>query len=510
RRATQVQAELSTRLESERGSLLELTRRLSRHETDLSNLARRKEELEVRRVKSRAEADRLRAEEAALEFTRADVEGRVHSTRQSAQELAERKGAEELSLSQTRQAFTENEIRVISARESLGDKRNRLQLLEEIQRNYEGFDRGVRAVMKRAGAEPQAVGVHGLVADVVSTTPQYEKAVEAALGERLQSVIVDHRDRALELIQYLKATSEGRSSFLPLRAGEPDAHASLPSDLSRPGVLASAVAEVRCDEAFRPLVNALLGNTVIVSDLSVARACADAGQSGFTWVTLEGEVVRADGTVTGGTLEGSAVGALQKKREVAELTQEVALAEAHYNEVLTRHYELQKQMGHSEGVLKGLAKNQHAEELSLASQEKDLHQAGEDLSRLRERIETLVKDEAALAESMNALGREEESLRGEIGYAQADRDGREERVRQMGAEWEALKKRADTVGSELTELRIRVAADLQRAEAVRKEAEGLRAQGLEAASRAERLESMRSGGAEQVAELERQSEEARG
>ena len=64
----------------------------------------------------------------------------------------------------------------------------------------------------------------------------------------------------------------------------------------------------------------------------------------------------------------------------------MARVEERYNEILTRHYALQKQMGHTEGVLKGLAKNQHAEELNLATQEKDLHKAGEDLARLRERL----------------------------------------------------------------------------------------------------------------------------
>ena len=76
-------------------------------------------------------------------------------------------------------------------------------------------------------------------------------------------------------------------------------------------------------------------------------------------------------------------------REIALLQTEVTTLEARYNEIVTRHYALQKQMGHSEGVLKGLARNQHVEELSLATHEKDLHAAGQTLVRLRERLNGL-------------------------------------------------------------------------------------------------------------------------
>ncbi len=196
-------------------------------------------------------------------------------------------------------------------------------------------------------------------------------------------------------------------------------------------MLGSAFAEVKYEEALRPVVRLLLGDVVIVQDMASARAYAAAGGPPCTLVTLEGEVVRADGTLTGGEREGAAVGALQKKREIAELAAEVARVEERYNEILTRHYTLQKQMGHTEGVLKGLAKNQHAEELNLASQEKDLHKASEDLARVRERLGALEGEESQLAHSHGALVHEEENSRGEVAHGQADREGREERVRQL-------------------------------------------------------------------------------
>src|SRR5262249_8776479 len=195
---------------------------------------------------------------------------------------------------------------------------------------------GVRALMLRAGEEGRAdASVHGLIADVISVPAQFEKAIEAALGERLQSVIVDDRHKAIELIDYLKSASEGRSSFLPLNglSSGPEAP---PPDLTRPGVLAAADGEVVCDPLFQPLVRALLRGVVIVSDLPAARDYAEAGGAGYTLVTLEGDVLWPNGAATGGALEGPAIGALQRKRQVAELAEGGAQAEAGYHQGLAR------------------------------------------------------------------------------------------------------------------------------------------------------------------------------
>ncbi|MHB8872849.1 MAG: chromosome segregation protein SMC, partial [Myxococcaceae bacterium] len=411
RRVHELQAHIAERLEKERGHLVDVASRLANHESNLQNLGRRKAELDVRQAKCRAENDVLRVEEGSLEESRASVQGRVGSTRQLALELAERKGREEEALLAAQHAFAESEVQVICLREELADRRSRLTSLQEIQRNYEGFDRGVRAVMLAAGDQAREKGIFGLVADVVATTPLYEKAIEAALGERLQHVIVESPAKGLELIEHLKSVSEGRSTFVPVQSDRPALPAATP-DLGRPGVLAAACSEVKCEDVLRPVIDLLLHDVVIVQDLATAKEYLRSGGEGFTLVTLDGDVLRPGGAVTGGVLEGPAVGALQKKREIDELGGEVARLEARYNETVTGHYSLQKQIGTTEGLVKGLAKNQHAEELNLASQEKDLHKAAEDLAKLRERLTVLDGEDRGLCDALTALSTEEESARG--------------------------------------------------------------------------------------------------
>ncbi|RJS19301.1 chromosome segregation protein SMC [Corallococcus sp. H22C18031201] len=506
RRVTHLQTEVALRLEQERAGLVAVAARLANHESNLVNLARQRGDLESRRAKLQGELDALRAQEQSLDQVRTDAAKRVEDTRHLAHELAERKGQEEEALNRTRADFAENEIQVIALREELSDKRSRLGSLQDIQKNYDGFDRGVRAVMVRAAEAAREQGIFGLVADVLNVAPRYERAIEAALGERLQHVIVESRDKGVELVEYLKGHSEGRGSFLPVPMSE-----SLPPpvtpDFNRAGVLAHALGEVTCEEALQPVVRLLLGDVVIVQDVAVARAYAESSGPACTLVTLEGEVFRADGTIIGGEREGAAVGALQKKREIAELAAEVARVEERYNEILTRHYSLQKQMGHTEGVLKGLGKEQHAEEVNLASQEKDLHKASEDLARVRERLRSLETEESQFAQSHTALVNEEETSRGEVAHGQADREAREERVRQLAGEMESLRQRADAASAELTGLRIKVAAGSERGEAARKELESLITQRKDMESRTGRLQSVVAEGRAKASELERRTEE---
>ncbi|HVE81199.1 MAG TPA: AAA family ATPase, partial [Myxococcales bacterium] len=217
RRTTELQVEVASGLEKERAELVEVASRLSTLQSNLENLDRRRADVEARREKGRAEAEVLRAEEADRDRARGEVAQKVLETRQSALEIALRRGHEETSLSEARQSFAESEIKVIAAREALADKRSRLTSLEEIQRSYEGFDRGVRAVMLKVGDRAREEGVFGLVSDVVSTEARWEKAIEAALGERLQHVVVEDRDKGLQLLEHLRSLSEGRSTFVPAR-----------------------------------------------------------------------------------------------------------------------------------------------------------------------------------------------------------------------------------------------------------------------------------------------------
>ncbi len=498
RRATELLAEVVTRLEQDKRALVEIATRVANHESKLQGLEQRKTELAERQGRLANELAALRTEEAQLDAARKEVLERVEQTRQLSIELTQRRGEEEATLTSIREAFAENEVMVSAVREELADKRSRLTSLQEIAKNYDGFDRGVRAVMTKAGPEPRQAGVFGLVSDVVSASSEYEQAIEAALGEQLQHVIVESSDRGFELLHYLKAGQEGRSSFLavPMDVVEPLA------SLTSPDVLGMALSLVQvADETLRPVVNRLLSGVAVVADLEAARRCA-AEHPAYTFVTQDGDVVRPNGVLTGGVMEGPAVGALQKKREIGDLQGDVARLEERYNELITRHYALQKQMGQSEGLLKGLEKNSHAGEVELAGHEKDLHSAGSGLVKLRDRIAGVQGEIDQIVSLQSSLEFELESSRGEVMHGQTDREMRDDRVRLMTGEKETLESKLSTLSSEVTALKVKTASVTERGEAARLRVDLLSVQLEELSERQERLEQGRNEGKEHLVQLE--------
>jgi chromosome segregation protein len=336
------------------------------------------------------------------------------------------------------------------------------------------------------------------VADVLGTSAAYERAVEAALGARLQNVLVESRAVGLELSRYLASVAEGRSSFLPLPELKAAVPPALPGEME--GVLARAAEEVRAEPEFRPLVDFLLGSVLIVGDLESAARVQQAAP-GWTVVTLAGELLAPDGTVTGGVLEGPGSGALQKKREIAELAETVRQAEERCQETLTRHYALQKQILQTEEVLKGLQKHHHEEELLRSALEKDLHQASEQLARFRERLGQLGGEAESLAEALARVDRDEEAARGEAAHAQAERAAHQERAHHLQGRLADLEQSVEAHGHELTELRVKVAAHSERSEAARAALREAGAGHAELSVRLQRAETSRTAAGARRSEL---------
>jgi chromosome segregation protein len=503
RRTVDLMAQVTTRLEGERRELVEVLTRVANHESNLANLDTRRADLDQRLERLTAERAVLLAEQTQLEDARREVLARVEQSRQLAIEITQRRGEEETTLQQARDAFTENEVQVLAVRDELSETRSRLQSLEEIQRNYEGFDRGVRAVMSKAGEDLRQAGIFGLVSDVVTAAPELEKAIEAALGDQLQHVIVETPERGVEYVEYLKSLGEGRSTFVPVSS---DGLEVLPP-LEGPEVRAMALSQVQVkDEALRGLVERLLNGVVVVHDLESARSLAGRAPK-YTFVTVDGEVLRPGGVVTGGVMEGPGVGALLKKRQLAELSDEVKRLEERYQELITRHYELQKQVGQLEGVLKGLEKNRHQEELQLQGHEKDLSQAASSLVKLRERIAGLDAELSQLEATKNLLSVDLESSRGEVMHGQTDKQAREERVALLQAELESLTTKSEATRAEATALKVKVASSSERGSSARQRADALFTQVNELTERAGRLSTTKEEGAARIAELDQRLSE---
>lgn len=509
--ALRLEEELTAhRLDEERSALVTALSRMAASKSHLENLVRQKADLEQRIQRVEAERDELQARAGELERLRKENMEKLGNSRQLKLDLEARRAGEEEALERSRREFMEHEAKLIALREELVDRRSRLNSLKEIEKNYEGYGRGVRAVMLKAGRTGSSQGakdegILGLVSDLVRAPEEIEQAIEAVLGERLQSIVVAGTKQALDAISFLKMAREGRGQFLPL---ELKVSESVPVDGSILGVVGCAADLVKYDEKYAQIVRHLLGNVVVVRDLDAAVAYSRTGKP-HTVVTLDGEVIEPSGALSGGAMEGPGVGALQKKREIGELAEQVASVESALQVEQEMHRRLAERIAQIEGSLKGLARDSHSEDLSVVEQEKDLHKISEDIAHVRERLEKLAVEEDGLKRALASVIAEESSSQGESAHAEGDREAREARVKELQETLTAVRARMSELASEQTTLRVKVASENERREGLERDLARIVNTIAELGERRSRLENTLAEATQRAAELKEKQDAAR-
>ncbi len=193
------------------------------------------------------------------------------------------------------------------------------RVFRAMERDFESYHKSVRMVMQESqyGA---LRNIHGPVSRLIRTDDEYTVAIEIALGNAMQNVVVDSEADAKAAISYLKRTGAGRVTFLPLTAirGRELKEQGLASCRGYVGVASGLV---ECEQRYRTVVEDLLGRTVIVEDIDCAIAMAKKYDSRFKIVTLDGQVMNPGGSMTGGSVNKEA-GILSRANELEKLTAE--------------------------------------------------------------------------------------------------------------------------------------------------------------------------------------------
>lgn len=191
---------------------------------------------------------------------------------------------------------------------------NRIRLLTEMEREYEGFSKAVKLVCQAKGG---LRGIHGPVAELVRTEQKYSLAIEIALGGGLQNIVVDREEDAKAAIGFLKQRSGGRATFLPLTAIRGEEMRERGVEQAE-GFVGLASRLVRFDPKYQNIFYNLLGRTVVVEDLDCGIALARRYRNAFRIVTLDGQVINRGGSMTGGSTSRSA-GVLSRAAELEQL-----------------------------------------------------------------------------------------------------------------------------------------------------------------------------------------------
>lgn len=211
-----------------------------------------------------------------------------------------------------------NELKAESDKLALDvrEHQRKISFLENLERNLEGFSKSVKIIVN-ASKNGKLHGICGPVSRVISVPPKYGVAIETALGAAMQNIVVNSDEDAKQAIRYLKSTDGGRATFLPLNTIKP-------RELRENGLedcygfVGVASQLCTCDAKYNDILSSLLGRIVVADDLNSATSIAKKYFYKFKVVTLDGQVVNAGGSLTGGSLNRN-TGLLSRASEIKQL-----------------------------------------------------------------------------------------------------------------------------------------------------------------------------------------------
>ena len=386
--------ELRTALESLDRRTIAISRELAEIEGARSSVAERMATLAT-------DGHRLATQTAADHERLAEVQASIVVVDQQVIALQEHITAAETDLTESdaradraEAAAIEQRLALQAVERELANLQARSEALERSHISGDGLYAGVRAVLRAVSrGEIDLPGLIGTLAETVEVPKELETAIEVALGGHLQDLIVASWSDARVAIDYLKRTNAGRATFQPLDTVRPGRRPSLNvRDTDLRGI---ATDLVTFPERVRPVVEQLLGRTLIVSDLDASRRIL-ASASGWTLVTLAGEITRSSGSVTGGGRVAEA-GLLGRERERRALPKAIAAK-------VSERADVQASIDRAVATIRAgesERRTRQAELDALQRQLRDLHTDREHLGRTLDMTHAAIKQSGTRAEGLD-------------------------------------------------------------------------------------------------------------
>jgi len=462
-------------LKEKRERLINLLNRTAEIKNNIAGYLKDEDSLSLRLGKALREKEELGVKISDFEFRISDLKNKKEAVEKGKDDIERTQLLTSEELKVLEDSLVEKENRLNSLKEELTHTSSRLHTLKELEKNFEGFKEGVRAIMLAPESFNQGLNkneddgeyrrVHGLVADVIETSAQYEKAVEAVLGERLQYVIVESHDAGVQAVEYLKTQAKGRGSFVPLKGariknnGEKPGHAHPNTE--------ELLEHVRIKDGYYPIAQYLLGDVLLVHNLNDAIELWRSNGLDKTFVTLEGEMVDHQGVITGGYSNGADGNILRKRREIKDLSAALSDLESKIAETYNGIKSLKYNIDTNQRNLDGLKKDSHSKEIELINIEAELKREEGEFGRLNQQIATLVTEVSDIERGQKEVSSKKAQLLKDMESVEREQKEIETTVHTVTDEVSALQKKKEELSSVVTDIKVKLASSNERLEGIK-------------------------------------------
>ncbi len=304
----------------------------------------------------------------------------------------------------------------------LSELNSNIKMLENMERDLEGYSRGVRGVMNAFKKGRLRANIHGPLSQLIKTDKKYITAIETALGNAAQNIVTDDPDDAKRAIKYLKDNRAGRATFLPIseiRSRVLDTSKAEKLD----GYIGTASSLVECDEEYTEIIENILGPVVVADNIDNAVSMGRKCSHRFKIVTLGGDVVQPGGAMTGGSALKT-IGSLSRANEIKELKEKVK---------------------ETEKTIVSLTKLINRLSIEAADMLEEIKNNNDRISEKNEELIKLESERSHLSEIINSTGADREKMNSELTELTSQID-------EITDEIEQSARRADRLDDEISEL----------------------------------------------------------
>lgn len=279
----------------------------------------------------------------------------IENINQKINELENSKKGYNLKVDLTKQKVEKLQNELTNMDLSVKEKKQKVKLLEDLEHNMDGFAYSVKTVMKCVD-NGRLSGVFGTVAQLINLDKKYTTAIEIALGGSLQNIVVEDEYIAKKAINILKEQKSGRATFLPLTAIKPNS-LNVSGVEKFDGFVSIAKNLVSCDKKYENVISNLLGRIVITEDIDSGIEMAKHFGYKFKIVTLDGQVINAGGSLSGGSANKSS-GVLSRKNDIEKLNVEIKELSKVYNNELEQFNLIKSEFLKLDSIIKGIDSEQ--------------------------------------------------------------------------------------------------------------------------------------------------------
>ncbi|MBR6786504.1 MAG: chromosome segregation protein SMC [Clostridia bacterium] len=333
--------------------------------------------------------------------------------------------------------------------------RSRLKVLTEMARDMEGYANAVRRALQFAQGDKNVCGV---VAQLMQVPKELEVALDAVMGGSLQNIVTTDDVTAKRLIEYLKRSESGRATFLPI--SNIRSH-TLSSEerrvLSMPGCLGVASELITYDSRYKPVMENLLGRTVIAQDLNSALPIMRAGRYAFRLVTLDGQVMHSGGSMTGGSMRGKTSNFLSREREIKELTARLSQDEKTLETLREDMKTMQERQAEARRLRDEATHAMHQQEIAVAREQERVYNASTELQAHEQRLMKTRTAINQLTDSIEEIKQDLLHLSQGTQSATVDREELDRRTEELQLAMRKARELADDLRERVTQEKLRYA-----------------------------------------------------